>query len=96
MGKHCNTCRHWTNVERDWQFDKLEMGSCAAIRQRQDIVAPAREIENWSAREAEEERLMLAQKAIAVDRSGYYAAIRTQGDFGCVLHEPALSGGKDD
>ena len=81
----CSSCSHWSNAERDWAFDAVIMGSCAAIKQREDIVSPAREIGDWDAREAEEQRLLQAEKAIAVDGSGYYAAIRTAPDFGCVL-----------
>jgi len=63
------------------------MGRCAAIKQRENIIAPAREAfsDDWDAQEAEEGRLLKAEKAIAVDGSGYYAAIRTAPDFGCVL-----------
>jgi hypothetical protein len=85
----CETCRHWTQVEEDWQYDKLVMGKCGAIRQREDIIEPARRLEDWDAMEAEENRLLSLEKAIAVDGSGYYAAVRCRGDFGCVLHEPA-------
>lgn len=91
----CETCRNWSNAEPDWQFDQLIMGRCAAIRQREDILEPAREIEDWDAREVEEGRLLSAEKAIAVDGSGYYAAIRTRGDFGCVLHVPATHSDKE-
>lgn len=87
--EHCETCKHWKAVEPDWQFDALVMGRCAAVKQRDDIIAPARQVEDWDAREAEEGRLLKLEKAIAVDSSGYYAALRTQADFGCVLHEPA-------
>lgn len=68
------------------------MGKCAAIRQRNDIIEPARQVEDWDEREAEENRLLSLEKAISVDGSGYYAAVRTQADFGCVLHEEPVSG----
>jgi len=97
----CETCLHWKAVEPDHAFDKLVMGRCVAIRQREDIIEPAQKIDDWAAREAEEERLMLLEKAIAVDGSGYYAAVRTQGSFGCILHDQSLQeqpndGGRDD
>jgi hypothetical protein len=84
----CETCQHWNFDERDAEFDGLKIGRCAAIRQREDVISPARELEDWDAREAEERRLLSEAKAIAVDGSGYYAAIRTAPDFGCTLHEP--------
>lgn len=87
MTGNCRTCRHWRAVEPDWQFDGLTMGKCGAIKQRETIIAPAREIDDWDKREAEEERLLKAEKAVAVDGSGYYAALRTQADFGCVLFQ---------
>lgn len=84
----CETCEHWAFDERDVAFDRLRLGRCRAIRQREDIIEPARSMGDWDSREAEEHRLLAAAKAIAVDGSGYYAAIRTAADFGCVLHEP--------
>ena len=94
----CSSCEHWKFEEPDWQYDALTLGECKAIRMREAIVEPAREIADWDAREAEEARLLKAAKAIAVDGSGYYAALRTAADFGCVLHtalsrEPAPSDG---
>jgi len=82
----CLTCVHWVMPTDDWQFEALKFGKCGAIKQREDIIGPARSIENWDAREAEEERLLSESKAIAVDGSGYYAAINTAPDFGCTLH----------
>ena len=83
----CATCEHWFDAEDDWQFERLKMGRCLAIKQREDVLEPARAMDlTWEAREAEEERLMTQQKAIAVDGSGYRAQVYTQGDFGCVLH----------
>lgn len=89
----CSSCSHWSNAEADWQFDELVMGSCAAIKQREDIIEPARDAfpDDWDARVVEEGRLLKAEKAIAVDGSGYYAAIRTAPDFGCVLWQAAAS-----
>lgn len=87
--ERCDTCAHWNFDERDGEFDGLRMGRCAGIRQREDIIEPARAItDDWDAREAEERRLLVEAKAIAVDGSGYYAAVRTTPDFGCALHKP--------
>ncbi len=84
----CETCAHWNTEAPDWQFDELKMKRCGAIQQRETIIEPARRLEDWDAREAEEYRLLSEAKAIAVDGSGYYAALRTRADFGCVLHSP--------
>lgn len=85
----CGSCAHWAAVEPDWEFDALVMGRCVAIKQREDILEPARRLcDDWDARVAEEGRLLSLEKAIAVDGSGYYAAVRTQADFGCVLWSP--------
>lgn len=91
----CETCRHWKFAEDDWEFDGLRMGKCARIQMRQEIadsVTFPEGVERWD--EAGEKLVgaaMLASKAIAVDGSGYYAAIRTAPDFGCTLHEPAAA-----
>lgn len=82
----CASCAHWSFAEPDWQYEALTMGECKAVKMRETIVEPARNIEDWDAREAEEMRLLVAARAIAVDGSGYYAALRTSADFGCVLH----------
>lgn len=86
----CETCKHWKFEEPDWEFDELKFGECKAIRQREAIEELAfggdRE-KRWT---DEGEKIMrdaiAAAKAIAVDGSGYYAAVRTAPDFGCVLH----------
>lgn len=84
----CEGCTHWLFDEPDWQFERLRFGKCAAIKQREDIIEPARKFEEWADQEKEEMRLLGLAKAIAVDGSGYYAALRTAADFGCTLHTP--------
>lgn len=86
MGR-CKTCKYWRFDKRDWEYDETGLGQCARIRQRENICEPARLIEDWDDREKEEQRLIIEAKAIAVDGSGYYAAVRCVSDFGCVLHE---------
>jgi hypothetical protein len=87
----CETCEHWKFAEPDWQFDSLVIGECKAIRMREDIETSAAEKAGFQNRwdDGAEEAVkagLLAAKAIAVDGSGYYAAVRTTADFGCVLH----------
>lgn len=94
MGR-CENCRFWMFDEPDWQFDSVRLGECKAVKMREHIIEPARQIEDWDAREAEEERLLKEAKAIAVDGSGYYAALRTAPDFGCTLFaQPTHEGGE--
>jgi hypothetical protein len=91
MNERCETCQHWTFAEPDWEFDDMRFGTCRAIKQRQTIeeeaLAGLDDEDRWSGRADELKRAALgASKAIAVDGSGYYAAVRTAPDFGCVLH----------
>lgn len=89
----CETCIHWKFDEPDWEFDKLRFGECKAIRMREHIADAAREgLDRFSPEcDAVEEAAVAAAKAIAVDGSGYYAAIRTAPDFGCTLYSPLPS-----
>lgn len=88
----CETCAHWSQVEPDWEYDALKMGKCQRIKQREDITGTD-EIQalEWGSpeRDAATVKALTDAKAIAVDGSGYYAALRTAGDFGCVLHVAA-------
>lgn len=88
----CETCKHWSMAEPDWQFDELLIGKCTRARMREDIETDATchlADGRWDD-EAEPliKAALIAAKVIAVDGSGYYAALRTMSDFGCVLHEP--------
>ena len=86
----CASCAFWGDAEPDWQFDKLSVARCTKIRMRDDIAQEAcpDPEERWSeAGEAKIEAAMTAAKAIAVDGSDYYAAVRCFADFGCVLWE---------
>lgn len=89
----CETCLHWRFDEPDAEFDDLRFGTCKAIRQRETIQDEAfkgqKDVDRWTDEgEAIIHAAMKAAKAIAVDGSGYYAAVRTAPDFGCVLHSP--------
>lgn len=92
----CETCQHWFFDRADWQFDELQIGECKAIRQRETIEEDAllgTGIDSWDDEAAPLiKAAMIKAKAIAVDGSGYYAALRTFSDFGCVLHSPRDSG----
>jgi hypothetical protein len=93
----CQTCKHWSFDERDWQYDGARLGQCKAIRMREEIVDDAyegKETARWEIDYDEQIKIegaaLTAAKAVAVDGSGYFACIRTTGDFGCVLHSPTL------
>ena len=89
----CETCEHWKFDEPDWEYDQLRFGECKAIRQRETIDDDATEgLTDRYGEEAEARKkaALMAAKAFAVDGSGYYAAVRTAPDFGCILYAPKL------
>lgn len=93
MMKTCGTCKHWgaghnehekagESVEKDDIFKP-----CGAVVQVDKFVADARPA--WSKDTALRASLeeVRARKAVVVDGSDYFAALKTQSDFGCLLHE---------
>lgn len=95
MSETCETCRFWLYISaEDWEFDALGVGDCKAIKMREDIKdavfdsRPRDAFDDWDEVERLEAEALRAAKAFAVDGSGYYAALRTFPDFGCVLHQP--------
>lgn len=94
MSETCETCRFWlASSASDWEFDALGVGDCQAIKMRSDIKdeafehRPRKDFDDWDEVEKLEVEALRAAKAFAVDGSGYYAALRTFPDFGCVLHQ---------
>ena len=97
----CQTCKFWMFDRPDWQFDDLQIGECKKVRKRETVEHDVREelhradpsFDRYDSRESEaiyDAALKEAYGkagAIAVDGSGYYAALRTMGDFGCNRHE---------
>jgi len=90
--KTCVTCKHWSASVDDWEFEELGVRDCKGILMREDIKELAHkdhDDDRWEdAGQARENAAMRATRAFVVDGSGYYAALRTHPDFGCVLHEP--------
>lgn len=86
----CGNCKHWLFEREDWQFNDLRVGECKAVKMRETIEEEAVEGTLFNRWDEQGESLIRAAfvraKAIAVDGSGYYAALRTFADFGCVLH----------
>lgn len=88
----CGTCKFWGGPDDDGKYRQ-----CARIEH--DESSDTSSYEEWDEdevkyyQENDPERLarhnaMLAEKAVAVDGSGYFAALRCREDFGCVYHEP--------
>lgn len=86
---NCGTCRFWgadvtDAIRRSRYFN--EVRPCSAIRQNDAYL--------YSVDRDREPPLAgpkagLSDKAEVVDGSGFFAALRTAADFGCVLHETA-------
>lgn len=88
----CETCKHWKFDKPDWEFDDIKFGECKRIMMRSSIVDAAlieAEVSDQFSNDGDRiaHDAIAKAKAIAVDGSGYYAALRTAPDFGCVLHE---------
>ena len=88
----CETCRFWKFDEPDWEFDDLRFGGCKAIRMRSDFIneedlGVEDDFDGHGEYAKRAKAALMKAKAVAVDGSGYYAAVRCAPDFGCVLHE---------
>lgn len=71
MTKCCGSCRHW-RAFGSMEKDLYEVptfGTCAAVQQHDSY--SHEDTTSW--------------KACVTDGSGYFAALRTKEDFGCVL-----------
>jgi hypothetical protein len=75
----CGTCKHWKRIDHEADpTSDPRYGTCEAIPQAR---------EEWD--DDGDVSVMAGDwKAVAVDGSGYFAAIKTRECFGCVLHEP--------
>jgi hypothetical protein len=78
----CGTCKNWKRIDQEEWYEResndTRYGTCQAI--------PHAAIK-W---DQDSDRNLIAGdwKAVAVDGSGFFAAIKTQECFGCVLHKP--------
>ena len=71
--KTCETCKFWGDED-----DKNNLfRECQAINHQA----------SYDPYEENSDSALEDQLAITIDGSGYFAAIKTQADFGCVLHE---------
>lgn len=75
----CGDCKHWktglTSYDEDYEDVESEFGECGAV---------AHGGEDHDLRNTD------PRLALAIDGSGYRAALRCRSDFGCVLFEPNL------
>jgi hypothetical protein len=94
MAKLCGSCKFWKPGECAapgyGQCGKIEHDESShtstTIYDEEYLVELASGDEDDKARAAEV-RKAREQKAVALDGSGYFAAVRCREDFGCVLHE---------
>lgn len=84
---HCGTCRFWTKTNRDESY-YFNLRPCGAVKQREDIEMAKGDDGDEVRDEDGNETPVVRPRAMAVDGSGYFAALRTAEDFGCVLWEP--------
>lgn len=100
MGKTCGTCKFWgEGVAQGDDPPDCDYRPCGAVihDKRGHARAEKDDVETYledycPEHEYAETRAEIAairkHKAIVHDGSGYYAALKTKDDFGCVLHQP--------
>lgn len=93
MNNLCGNCKFWGEPD-----DVNEFRQCQAIpHDIHCIHNEDKDFENfsWLDEEGKEEyRKIKRNKAVVTDGSGYFAAIKTKEDFGCVLFEEKKNGEK--
>lgn len=86
----CGTCRHWGEPQ-DWSFIAAlqSLRPCGAVKH--DAKLPRKkDADGLDAEDPETFGPILdcpTPKAVVVDGSGYFAALKTAEDFGCPLWE---------
>ncbi len=82
----CGTCKYWgENREKGQDFR-----SCQAIKHDAHYYSEREEQDLWEDDEIKTTCEFKANhRAVVVDRSGCFAALRSRSDFGCVLYEPS-------
>lgn len=79
--ERCGNCRLWgTEDDNNGVYRQ-----CAAALHDEYGLA-GKPLDQWTSEQ--EHRRINDCPAVAVDGSGYWAALRTRDDFGCVLFEP--------
>ena len=87
--KTCGTCKHWG---RSKDAGEVFRPCQAVIHDEWSQSGTGVDLDaDWLDDEERAEIIAFRKlKAVVVDGSGYLAALRTQEDFGCVLHEVRL------
>ncbi len=83
----CGTCRFWRGVDAldSWSWN---LRPCGAVLQREDVPV-VKDADGLDVMDDDGNKTpVVMPKAMAVDGAGYYAALKTAEDFGCVLWEP--------
>ena len=80
----CGDCKHWGKYDpihevpddNDWDnVNKFDLRQCGAVPHVDRSLDPPNDT-------------VEGKRAIVLDGSGFYAALKTADDFGCVLFEP--------
>lgn len=82
----CGGCRHWKQEEPSLgaEYWRAGFGTCQAIVHDSD---ESHKHEDGYCDPYEPCEWMAQRKAVCVDGSGFYAAVKTREAFGCVLFE---------
>lgn len=85
----CGSCKFWgtdADKEKFRQCTKIIHDEDRASDNEWDSVEDAEYAADDPERHAQHHNV-LAQKAVTIDGSGYFAALKCREDFGCVYHE---------
>ena len=72
----CGNCKHWGNKEEEKENEMFR--TCQAV---------IHDNNGFTEGFRTDLKFRKAHKAVVLDGSGYFAALRTRDDFGCVLWE---------
>lgn len=86
----CGTCRHWGSGKKNYgavSVDDMFKPCGAVIHTDDDNLLFVTESDNSKLSEETQAEIaaVRARKAVVVDGSNYYAALKVREDFGCVL-----------
>lgn len=88
--KTCGTCEHWGGHNPRKYEEQFRHHRCHRVEHDCNRDATA---DSWlpgdpeEDREAAKRRASVEDSAVVQDGSGYYAALKTREDFGCVYHK---------
>ncbi len=76
--KTCKTCKHWKNFNDRHRIENDKFKECSRIKFDRA---------SSSSDSHDDQDSIFDEPAVTVDGSGYFAALHTQENFGCSLHE---------